>query len=416
MTVLFAIIGVLLVGLCGAIAWKIFTSPGGTDRSEEIERLAGEKLELERMATQLKVNLEQRSEEVGELKQKLDAEKADNQERQGKGKQLFAQYTEMKTELEHVKKDREQLQKSLAKFEEAAERREKEFEKQVQQIAHVEKALQQEKERVIREDEEKRRLLEEQRDRVWAEHEISVIALMADLCKQPSFAFTAFTNTVLPEGFDGSLKPDFMIEFLGQYVIFDAKVSKAKSMKAYIDDQVKKTVAKVKDNALIYPWIFLVVPANALGELKQHHYAVEGYHLFVVSPEALPVILSSLKRITAYEFAEQMDPQKRENIVQLVAELDFHVNLRNAVDLVLTKMGTDLLDKAQRVDPDLAEEVMLKKQPMNAKASVSTAEIKKIVAKLTVQQDEIHRLVSPKAAIGKTDMDQAANVLAETLF
>lgn len=102
--------------------------------------------------------------------------------------------------------------------------------------------------------------------------------------------------------------------------------------------------------------------------------------------------------------------------MQLIAELDFHINLRNAADLILTKMGTDLLEKAQRVDPALAEEVALKKLPMNAKASIAAGELKKIVSKLTNQVEEAKQLISPKAPVRKKDLEEAQALLADTLL
>lgn len=416
MLIFASLVGLVVLALCGFIAWKVGSGGLGGNHSEETERLAGEKLELERLTTQLKVNLEQKSEEVGHLKAQLETEKADNQERQGKAKQLFAQFTEARAELEHLKKDREQLQKTLAKFEESGERREREFEDRLAKLEAAKVSLDLERQRVLREDEEAQRTAEEERDRVWAEHEIGVISRLTELCKQPQYAFSCFTNTSLPEGFDGSLKPDFMIEFLGQYVIFDAKKSKSESLQTYITNTVKSTVTKVKKNEKIASVIYLVVPTEAIGELKTHYHVQDGYTLYIVSPEALAPILASLKRITAYEFAEQMDPQQRENIVQMVAELDFHINLRNATDLVLTKMGTELLERAQRADPSLAEEVAQKKLPMNAKAAVAAADIKKIVAKITAQNEELQALVSPRAAVRKKDVEQAEALLTETLF
>ena len=158
-----------------------------------------------------------------------------------------------------------------------------------------------------------------------------------------------------------------------------------------------------------------MVPTQAISELKKHHYIVDGYHVFIVAPEALPAILACLKHITLYEFAEQMDPQQRENIVQIVADLDFHINVRNAADIVFTKMGADLLERTQRMDPGLAEEVAIKKQPLHAKVGVSTAELKKLVSNLTAQNMEIQKLVSPKTAVQKNALKDAGNILEETL-
>jgi chromosome segregation ATPase len=274
----------------------------------------------------LKADLDQKTTELGEAKAKLEKAISEKDELSGKGKQLYDNYKNLEADLKIARQERDSLQREVQTYAANDTRKEKEFTQRLEKLEGVKVSLEQERQRVIQEDEAKRARELEERDRLWADHENSVVSILSDLCKQPSFSFTNYTNTTLPEGFDGSLKPDFMIDFLGQYVIFDAKISKSKSLQTYVNDQVKKTVEKVKDNDRIYKALFLVVPSTALAELKSHHYIVDGYTIFVVSPEALPPILASFKRISMYEFAEQMDPQQRENIIQVIAELDFHIN------------------------------------------------------------------------------------------
>jgi hypothetical protein len=364
----------------------------------------------------LKSELDRKIDDITTLTSKLDKAQSEKDELSGKGKQLYDNYKNIEADLKILRQERDGLQRALQEFEANDKRKEKEFTDRLQKLDAAKEKLEEERARVIREDEERRAAELEARDRLWADHENAVIASLTDLCKQPQFSFTSFTNTNLPEGFDGSLKPDFMIDFLGQYVIFDAKVSKAKSLQTYINTQVKDTVTKVKDNDRIYKSIFLVVPASALSELKAHHYTIDGYQLFVVSPEALPPILAALKRITMYEFAEALDPQQRENIVQIVAELDFHINLRNAADLFLSNLGADLLEKAKKIDPTLAEEVALKKAPMNAKASIAASEIKKMVISLAHQKEQIDRMIAPKSAVTLRSIEEAKDMLSDTLF
>ncbi len=407
MTTASIILGILALAGIGYIAWKL---------SQKQEAQVDNTQELREENAQLKAELNQRVEEIGRLTVKIDAERSEKDKWAGTNKQMFLEATKLEAKIEGLTMERDSLKKSVVKFEADMEQREREFNERLGRLEAAKLSLDQERQRVIREDEERTALELTERDRLWADHENSVIANLTDLTKQPQFLFTSYSNTSLPEGFDGSLKPDFMIEFLDQYVIFDAKVSKAKSLQTYVNDQVKKTVEKVKNNDKIYKWIFLVVPATALSELKTHHYPVEGYHLFVISPEAIPAVLASLKNITRYEFAEQMDPQQRENIIQTIAELDFHINLRNAADIVLSKMGVEILQKTRRVDPAIADEVAQKKIPMNAKAAVAAADIKKIVSDLTAQNLEMQTLVSPSAPVQKKELDDAKTLLTDTLL
>ncbi len=353
--------------------------------------------------------------EIGKLQKDVEVAQKEKNEIAGKGKQLYDNFKSMESELKVTLKERDALQKSVSKYEALYEQREKEYQQMAMRIEAAEKALKEERQRVIREDEERLEEREKERDRLWAEHEHSVIASLHELCKQPQLQFTTFTNTNLPEEFDGSLKPDFLLKFLNQYVIFDAKVSKAQSLQAYIDDAVKKTAEKVRKNQTIYPHIFLVVPTEAISELKKLVYAKDEYYFYIVSREALAPILASLKRISTYELAETLDPQKRENIIHMLSELSTHIAYRNAHELLLTKMGADTLERVSKTDPELAEEVEQKNTERKL-TQLSVSEIKRIASSLTAQNTSIQELTSPKPSVKKKMVEVAELVMSERLL
>lgn len=387
-----------LIGIAGLIALQFRKSTVGSD---DTVRLHAEMKEKDRR--------------IGELQSSLETEKSEKNKLVGQNKQMYAEQVGMKEEVKSIGKERDGLKKVVADFEARQHQHEKEMAMQLMQLQKADQSLKDERARVIRDEEEHRRAEEADRDRLWAEHEKNVVAQLSTLSKSPQFAFTHYTNTNLPDDFDGSLKPDFLLEFLDQYIIFDAKASKAESLQTYINNAVKTTAQKAKKNPKIASMIFLVVPTQAISELKTFLYPTDGYAIYVVSPEALAPILASLKKITTYEFADQMDPQKRENLVQAIADMDFHINLQNAANTILTKRGTEVLRRFQQMDPEIAAEVELKKQPMNAKASIAASDIRKIVSDLTVQEHEVQQLVSPKAAIQKKHL-KAAEAIAESLL
>ena len=392
MTPLYIALAVAGIGLLGFVAWtvhKLQPAQSGDD-------------------AKLRNDVERANARIGELSEQLRSAESKRDELSGKNKELFAANTKLDAELKPMRK-------AVADFEAEEESRRKQFDRQSQELTASRKALDDERERVRHDDEVRRQRLEADRDRIWAEHEKNVIAQLTSLCRSPQLGFAHFTNTNLPDDFDGSLKPDFMIEFLDQYIIFDAKKSKQESLQTYINTTIKTTVQKVKKNTRIAPVIYLVVPTEAIAELKNFVHSLDGYTVYIVSPESLAPILASLKKITTYEFADQMDPQQRENIVQLIAELDFHINLRNAADILLTKMGTQLLEKAQQIEPEIAEDVALKKQPMNAKASLAATELKKLVSSLTLQNVEVQQILSPKASIKRKDLKAAEEVMESLL-
>ncbi len=358
---------------------------------------------------------EAKMKEIAKLEKDLESALKEKNELSGKGKQMYDSFKNLEAEYKATLKERDNLVKTVNKYEAMQEQREKEHQTLVKDQKSMVTALEKERERVIQSELDARKIAEEERDRLWNDHENGVIAALVDLCKQPQFLFKSYSNTNLPDGFDGSLKPDFLIEFLDQYVIFDAKVSKAQSLQTYIDDAVKKTAEKIRKNGKIYPHVYLVVPTEAITELKKLVYAKDEFYFYIVSREALAPILASLKRISTYELAETLDPQKRENIINMLSELATHISYRNAHELLLTKMGADTLERVSRADPELASEVEQKSAEKKL-SQLAPSEIKRLASSLTEQNAAAQQLASPKASVKKSMIDAAQTVMAQKLL
>ncbi len=341
---------------------------------------------------------EKLNKEVGSLNEQLSKERSAKDELSGKSKELFARYKDLEADAKAVQYERDDLKKRVSDFEARQESREKELEDNIVQLNAAKKSLAEERERVIREDEERQKQALETRDRIWAEHENTVVSLLSDICKKPQYQFTTYDNNDLPEGFDGKFKPDFMIDFLGQYIVFDAKVSRSQDIKIYIREQVKKTAEKAKGRSDIYASIFLVVPTDAISMLKEHIFFENGFTFFIVSPEGLAPIISSLKKITNYELAEQFDPQERENIVNLIAKLDYHVNERNAWDIMMAQKGVDVIEDVEKLHPELMQEVELKKSKMRL-PTFKSSDIKRLISSKEERKKVVQELTKPRAAI-----------------
>jgi len=351
----------------------------------------------------LKAEIEKKNQDIGELKNQMIEMKSEKDELAGKGKQLYDNFKNLEADMKAMSKERDGLSVRVTKFEAENEQKQKRHEDMATKLEEAKAALEDEKVRIRREDEERQQQLIEDRDRMWNDHEQSVVALLGGLTKKEHCEFTSYSNTNLPEGFSGSLKPDFMISFLEQYIIFDAKVSRSQDLQNYMKESVKKTAAKIKGNQKIYSTVFLVVPTDAVQSLKQVSFYEEGFTFYVISPEALEPILASLKRMESYEFTEGIDPQERENIVDLVAAFDFHVSTRNAHELQMIYHGLETLHKAQNTNPELMAEAMIKKAKIR-NLNLSTAETKELVANPKEVAQQLLELVEPKAKISKEDL------------
>ena len=327
----------------------------------------------------------------------------------GNNQVLVQSQATAKSELEAERKNRTKLDAEIAKFAAESEHKLKEHQGGIVKINIAEQALTEERRRVIEAEAAKKEKSEQERDRLWKDHEDNVVSWITDLCKQPSFSFTCFSNTTLPpEDFIGKFKPDVAISFLNQYVIFDAKVSKAENLNTYIQDQVKSTASKIeaaKMGSKIYPHVFLVVPTEAIAQLPKLHHIHGDYTFYIVSKESIAPILSLLKRITTYDLAESIDPQQREKFIHSLADLVSHIHYRNAHDVLLVEKGIEVLANVTERDPELAKEV--EEKTKDKKTVFKPVDIKRYVNSPEALKEEVEKFKQPIAPVSSTEITEA---------
>ena len=360
----------------------------------------------------LKQDLERKNEQIAKLDNELKNTTKERDEFAGKNKTMFIDITKKEERISALAQERDELRSQKTKHESEQARKEKEFQEKIDQLNIARKSLEEERQRIIKEDEEKTARELAERDRMWNDHENTVISKLSELCSLPEHNFLNFNNENLPEDIDSKLKPDFMIEFLDKYIIFDAKISRSDNLQIYMNTQVKSTVEKIKKENKIYPMVFFVVPTEAISTLKKLHFYEQGYSFYIVSPESLAPILASLKKITTYEFAEKMDPEERENIVNLLAELDYHINFRNAFDILMAQSGVKILDKSESLPAGMQEEIETRKSKMRLKNFTPT-ELKNLIKGTKKQEDEIKKMTKPKADIQNQELDSASQLFPE---
>lgn len=391
----------LFAGVAGVLYILLKTKKTGSEGGNVLEENA-----------RLKAEVEQKDIKIGEITEELRSERTKKDELSGKNKGLYAEKVTLKADYDNLLKEKERISKELSKFVAEADRKEKEANDKLQKLDKSRTALEDEQKRIRREDEEREELEKKERDRMWAEHENNVKVRLIELCKSPQYSFNTYDNKNLPDDFGGKFKPDFMIEFLDQYVIFDAKVSRSDNLQNYVSGNVKSTIEKINNDLKIYPVLFFVVPEDAIGTLSKTHFYEKGYEVFVISPHSIPVVLSSFKKISSYELAEQMDPRDRENIVSLIAEFDYHINMRNALDILASQSGVSVLKKARGLTDDIKEEINNKKSKMRLQQFKPT-DMKTLMIDNGVQQQKINDLISPHAPIASEDIDSVKPIFKE---
>lgn len=362
----------------------------------------------------LKTEVSNKDEEIGELKSKIETANSENNGTKGQIKQLESNFDSLKSDHKIVQSEKDTLKEIVLKYKNEEEQNKKEHNENIIKLESATKALENEKNKIIEKELEKQEKSIKEMDRVWKEHENQVIAYLTELCRKQSVDFQFYDNNRLPPDWEGKSKPDFIIHFLKQYLIFDAKLSEEpERLQNYIaNNQIKNTLEKIKNNPKIYPTIYFVVPSEAIGLINKFHYYEPGYNFFVITKEALEPLLLNLKVISKYDLADKVNPQDRDNIINIISEMDYHINLRNAVDLTVTQWGIDTLDNVKKIDENLLKEILLKKDDMNIK-TINKAHLKNFMVNTKIQQDEINKLSTPVASIKEEDIKDAKKLLLE---
>lgn len=279
-------------------------------------------------------------------------------------------------------------------------------------LENARKTLENERERVIAEETKHRKEDEENRDRVWAMHETEAILRMKEICQKPNLLITSYDNTNLPDDFDPSLKPDFMIRLLDQYVVFDPKLSKPDNLQTYIATQARRTAEKFRKSSsfeALYKSVYFVVPSLALQYLRQFSYYEQGFMFYVIPVESFEPILTTLKRLEEYDLADKYDPQERENIVNLIAAFEQHIRQQNATNILSAMKGLRVLAEKQLIPEDVVDAIEAARRSIKI-TNLKPTDLKRLVENPDSQMEEISRLLKgPKRNLDESDFTGEAS-------
>jgi hypothetical protein len=328
---------------------------------------------------------------------------------EGKNRQLRDENFQLQTEIRTARQTIAELKQELAVFEERKEFNELQLGQSIAKLEQSRASLEDEKQRVRREDEERQQQLLNEQNRIWNDHENEVLGTLRELCQRAEIAFRLYENNDLPAEFDGSIKPDAMIEFLGQYLIFDAK--KSKDMARYLPDQVQKTAAKLKNMPQIASTVFFVVPQSELVKLKAKSFLEHEYTFFVISPEALEPILLQLKRLSNLQNLSEIDPADRENLVRIIAGYDRHLAFRNAADLWLTEQSIELMQQKEQLGEMWQNDIGVTAQKLRP-ARLKESEIRRLSQSVAEQRKALSHFSSATPKVNTSEVEAAKSTLS----
>jgi len=368
-----------------------------SDLKNEIENFRAENLNLKNENENLK-------KENTRFVEKFENSEKEKNEFAGKNKTLFVENSNLKNELNLLREKNSELQKKVAEFNANEKSREKNFIEKIENLENARKNLDDERARIRARDSQK---IEEdlaEKNKIWKNHENFTIAKLREICAKPEIAFNFYENTNLPPQFSGQFAPDFLVEFLGQFIYFDAKFSSQKDSNSYFDLKRLSKIAEKFKSHQIYPTIFFVVPENRISEIKKLTFRENEFAFFIISPAALEPILTNFKKISEYENLENFDPEDREKIVNLIANYDRNISFQNAVNILLAERSIDLMESKENLPENFKDEIATRKNAMHD-LKFSPKEIKNLADNFEKQNAKIAEFVSKKPQISRNEID-----------
>lgn len=403
MEIFYIIIGLSVLGL---LIYQIFSQKESSFEKKQLEENKTLTANLERT----KAELEQKTTEYGKIQKELEQVNSEKNQRIGENKKLYIQTKDLQNDLKHIQEESSKIKKKIADFEAQALQKESVFSEKLKKLEHSQQSFEDEKTRIRKDDEAEQLRTQEQKTKIWNEHENLVIARLKESCQKPEIRFNFFENTNLPNNFTGNFKPDFLVEFLGQYIYFDAKFSAQKDPNSYFSlEKLSKIAKKCKENS-IYSTIFFVVPENRISEIRKFTLRDNDFSFFIISISAIEPILANFRKITEYENLEKFDPEDREKIITLIANYDRHISFQNAANILLAKESVDLMNAKETLPNEFQSEIEIRKQNMR-NIKLKDSDLKKLSQNLDEQTNEIEKLTAPQVAIKKSELEKAQNSL-----
>jgi hypothetical protein len=187
----------------------------------------------------------------------------------------------------------------------------------------------------------------------WSNHEAEVKQAIKSLCAKHTIPY------VEKVPFKG--EPDNTMHIAEEFIIFDAKSPRGEDLTnfpGYLRDQSEKAKKYAREEN-VKKWIFFVVPSNTLEVITTFVYPLADYEVFVITMDALEPIILSLKKIEEYDFADQMNPEDRENICRVLGKFAHLSKRRIQIDMYFINQFMELAYKSESdLPPDILEKVV----------------------------------------------------------
>lgn len=276
---------------------------------------------LEQVIRQSKVDKDSLNQKLSLLQSRLEKE----QELKEAAKQ---ERNKLETEIEKFRNVISTLTEENTKFKTTEESRAKEHEKVIGHLGIWEQKLKDDEVELQNQQENKAKERFESLRETWSRHENDVCENIKGICRHHQIEYLDGDKTP----FRG--RPDNTIVICGEYIIFDAKSPEGEDLSNfpnYIKAQAEAAKKYAKQEN-VKKDIFLVIPANTSEVIITRKYDFADFTAWVVTVDSLEPIILTLKKIEEYEFAEQLNPDDREQICRMLGKFIHATKRRIQVD------------------------------------------------------------------------------------
>lgn len=259
-------------------------------------------------------------------------------------------------ELKRIQKENQDLHRKTVLSDQKEDQRRREHDQSMQRLHVMQDSLIKERaaleEKKLRDMEERNQQMKE----TWKRHEDVVQNTVKGICERRAIEYV--------ENVPFKGKPDSVIRICDELIIFDAKSPASDDLtnfNSYIRTQAE-SLSKYAAHEGVRKDLYLVVPQNTIEILKKTTFHLGNYNVYVITPDALEPVISGLKQLEEYEFAEQMSPEDRQSICRIVGSYIYITKRRIQVDQDFNSHALELLAKTGREIPELMHEDIFKQE------------------------------------------------------
>ncbi|MGB8219980.1 MAG: hypothetical protein WCE46_06305 [Methanoregula sp.] len=320
-----------------------------TKTDETILRLKGELIDLKSKNEDLTRRIGERENEVGGLRE---SERKNSENIQNKKEEIAS----LTTKIDQLNRQFTEAKETIAKFSENEEERTRIYDARVTEINALKKQLDDDRLRVQAERDAEIHRQYEAMEQTWRKHEEVVEQSLRSICQRHTLEYCDKEKFPV-----AGKKPDNAILICDQYVIFDAKSPKnsedLSNFPLYIRNQAEAAKKYAKEEN-VKKEIFLVVPANTVEYLDEFHLDMADYQVYVVTYDSLEPIILALRKIEDYQFVDQLSPEDRENICNVIGKFAHATKRRMQIDTYFFNEFLGLLRSCESLPEDILKKVV----------------------------------------------------------